>query len=172
MNPESVIAQRPATPAGRWCRLAGMVLVAGSMALCSGCVTEHPKPVARTTASKPSQLRGIDDCGLNMHDLSSYLLEYYAINRHLPQTLEELRPLVDVDKDLRLTCPVSHKPYLYYPDGLVAAGEQRKLLVVDAEPSHNGQRWAIVTLPAEGKTPLGLWVVQLKEAAAQQFHAP
>ncbi len=163
-------ALRPANPAGRVpCALAAISVLIG-LTLSPGCVTETAKPSA--PGGKPEQLTGIDECGLKMHDLSSYMLEYYAVNHRLPATLEELRPLVDVDKELPLVCPVSHKPYLYRPDGMVAEGEQRKLIVIDAEPSHNGQRWAIVTLPREGKTPLGLWVVLLKESAVQQFHAP
>lgn len=152
------------------CPATGALCALLALLLCAGCVTEAVKPSPSTT--RPVQLTGIDACGLNMHDLSSYLLENYAIHHDLPQTLEELRPLVDVDKELPLTCPVSGKPYLYYPEGLVAPGEQRKLLIVDAQPSHNGKRWAIVTMPHEGKTPLGLWVVLLPDASVRQFHAP
>lgn len=157
-------------PAGRGWSATWLVCSLLGLTLCAGCVTETVKPTRSTT--RPVQLTGIDACGLNMHDLSSYLLEYYAIHHDLPETLEELRPLVDIDKELPLACPASGKPYLYYRDGLVASGEQRRLLIVDAEPSHDGKRWAIVTIPREGKTPLGLWVVLLKDAAVKQFHAP
>lgn len=144
-----------------------MLLVAG-LCLC-GCEAEQAGAPPR--AGGPTQLTGIDDCSLRLHDVAGYLLQYYTAHHELPQSLQELQPMAG-DRELPLTCPVSGKPYQYHPDGLVAAAGQKQLLLVDPEPSHNGHRWAIVTMPPSGKTPLGLWVIQLKEVAVQQFHAP
>ena len=135
------------------------------LVLAAGCQTEPSKPRAKSGSATKA-----DSCAENMHDLCGYLLQYYVVHHALPERLAELQSLVDLDRQLPLACPKSGKAYLYFRDGLIAEGEQNRLLVVDPELSADGNRWAIVTLPPEGKTPLGLWVVQLNQIAFQQFH--
>lgn len=135
-----------------------LILLAAALA---GCQTERVPGNPARAQQKPVT---IDGCSDNMHDLSGCLLQYYVLHQEFPATLEELRPLVDPDQKLPLTCPVSGKAYLYTPRGLHAMGETRSLVVYDATPAHDGKRWAIAAAPRKGTEPLGLWVVQLTES--------
>ncbi len=143
-------------------------LAAIAAGLVAGCRTE-PAAAGRTPATATN---AIDSCASNMHELSGCLLQYYVVNHTLPERLTDLQPMVDFDKKLPLACPLNGKAYLYFRDGLIAASEPKRLLVVEPEPIHNGGQWGIVTLPAQGNTPLGLWVVHLSPTAVQQFHTP
>ena len=79
------------------------------------------------------------------------------LHHQLPEKLEDLQPLVDVDKVLPLNCPASGKAYVYLAEPLSAAGTPRKLVVYDALPLHGGKRGAILMTEAQGKQPLGFY---------------
>lgn len=155
----------------RW-QLPAQAVLALLLALGGGCQTE--------TISPPSVQRGnsvlakpvADACSNNMHDLAGYLLQYYVLHKDFPETLDALRPLADMDRSFPVACPVSGKPYLYFPRGLEAQGEKRRLVACDATQIHNGGRWAIVAMDPEGNTPIGLWVIFLEEKAIQAYHLP
>lgn len=117
----------------------------------------------------PSVAATAEACSDNMHDLSGYLLQYYFQHREFPENLADLQSAVDVGRRLSLVCPVSGKPYLYFPSSLVALDENRRLVVVDAEAVHAGGRCAIVATPPEGSQPVALWVIRLDEAMFKRY---
>ena len=148
------------------CGLAVLAGIAVLVGLPAGCVTE---PAATGPKAGPAVSKATDDCSDNMHDLAGYLLQHYVVHGEFPETLEALRPLVDLDRKLPLVCPVSGKPYLYYPTGLEAPGEKRRLVLFDPLPVHAGERWAIVATPAAGAAPVSLWVIRLDEATLKRY---
>jgi hypothetical protein len=148
-------------------RIAACAILSG---LLGGCVTET---VPQAAPRKPgvSAAATADACLDNLHDLSGYLLQYCWLHREFPKDLADLQPLVDIDRKLPVLCPASGKPYLYFPSGLVAPNEKRRLLVVDSEPTHAGGRCAIVATQAEGSQPVALWVIRIDEAALRRYQA-
>lgn len=132
----------------------------------AGCVTET---VPAPRKPDPSVAATAEACWNNMHELSGYLLQYYFLHREFPEHLADLQPVVDVGRMLSLACPVSGKPYLYFPSGLVALDEKRRLVVVDAEAVHAGGRCAIVATPSEGSQPVALWVIRIDEAKLKRY---
>ncbi len=133
-----------------------------------GCVTEPVAPPRKLAVPAAS---AADACSDNMHNLSGYLLQYYFLHREFPEHLADLQPLVDVDHRFSLVCPGSGNTYLYFPSGLVAPEEKRRLVVVDADAVHAGGRWAIVATPAEGTQPVALWVIRIDEPKLKQYQA-
>lgn len=146
--------------------LARAVLAAAIGCGFAGCTSE---PAAAPAPSPALADASIEQCAANMHDLSGYLLQYYVMHRKLPKTLDELRPLADIDRPLPLTCPTTAKPYRYVADGLRSESDPRLLLLYETEP-HDGLRNAIVGAEPEGNRPLGMWVIQLDERAFASFH--
>jgi hypothetical protein len=168
--------------------LAGLALALGPLA--GGCVTEtktlppqspaaKAKPRGKTPAAskrptkssprggggageRPNELE--DPCATRLHELSGLLLTYYAVNKHLPDRLEELAPLIDADATFETTCPASGEPYVYAPSGLQSsAGGERYLVLYDAVPAHGGLRWGIFVAPPHGGQPPATWVILMSE---------
>jgi hypothetical protein len=96
-----------------------------------------------------------------MQDICGALLEYYVVNHHLPTVLQELQGFGDTGSELNFTCPISGKPYVYVPDGLAIPNVDRRLVLYDATPAHNGKSWGIVVTPALGNNPMMGWVIPL-----------
>jgi len=152
----------------------------------AGCVSEPPRrvdgPATVTTRTKPHRTaptvkqtpRGVpsgerpddptDPCAVRMHDLSGLLLLYYAVNKHLPDRVEELAPLADPDVTFDPTCPLSGRPYVYAPGGLQSSeGGERYLVLYDAAPSHGGLRWGVFVAPPQAGKPPATWVILMSE---------
>jgi hypothetical protein len=178
----------------RWgARAAAAALAAGLALLPAGCVTETRKqprgPVTvksggqRTAAGRreaPAPRGGVaptgrpneltDPCATRLHDLSGLLLTYYAVNRHLPDRLEELAPLADVDTPFETTCPTSGKPYVYAPSGLQSStGGERFLVLYDAVPAHGGLRWGVFVAPPREGQPPATWVILMSEDVFRSY---
>jgi len=126
-------------------------------ALAVGCqMPETPVPSVR----KPSVR--IDPCAERLHDVCGQLLLHYSLNKKLPGTLNELKPM-GPEAPPPLVCPVSAEPYVYNPDGLRIPGRPGRLVLYDAVPCHSGMRWGILVGDPEGGTTLTLRVVMLPE---------
>lgn len=140
---------------------------------------QGPVPVQTVTrvGSQPNsaanqnngQYFDVDDCANRLHDIEGQLIGYYATYRHLPATLEELRPFVDVGEQADYTCPVSHLSYVYVPQGLVFGSDTRRLIVYDATPVHNGSRWGILFSPAHGRQPVTTQVISIPESSMRGY---
>ena len=107
-----------------------------------------------------------------MHDLGGLLLEYYALNRQLPESLEELAPLAEAPTEFRPTCPVSGQPYVYIPGGLGTAGTGQRLILYEPTAAHNGLRWVLVASPAQGDQPPSTRVIPFSEERFRKYVAP
>jgi hypothetical protein len=115
------------------------------------------QPNATTDAAAPLSNR--DPCATRLHDLSGQLLMFYLVNERLPSALDELATLSPDGAKPDLTCPVSHKPYLYDTVGLIHPITLDRMIVYDPEPSHAGFRWAIAAV--EPTTPGGALVTKV-----------
>lgn len=113
-----------------------------------------------------------DPCGNRVHELAGVMLLYYAVHHQLPATLEELRSVADADQDLHFTCPVSGKPYIYEPAGLVSGGNEERLVLFDPEPTHKGARWGVVAAPPHGLRPATASATLLPEAMFKRYALP
>jgi len=158
--------------AGRFSIISGLLA-----ALLAGCAPTHPpvnRPVtapasAQSEAANPLELT--DPCAGHMHDISGAMLMCYAVNHRLPERMQDLATYADADQKLDFTCPVSHQPYSYFPEGLPSPGTDRRLVLYDAAPVHNRLRWAILMRPASPGQSAAAWVVQIPEPVLQGYLA-
>jgi hypothetical protein len=135
-----------------------------------GCVQvtppgQHPRPVPRTSGV-PSLT---DPCADRLQTICDTMLTFVAVKKKLPDSLEELRPFADVDAPLEFTCPASGKPYVYMPDGLGVPGQERRLILYDAIPAHNGWSWGVVMMPPSNPQPLTVSVVRLSPEVLKAY---
>ena len=105
-----------------------------------------PAPDAPGRPTAPIGL-ATDACAERLHALCGPLLYYYAVNRRLPERLDELRDLAGLDPAAEFSCPVSGQPYIYNPHGLPRGEKPGFLILYDAQPSHSGLRWAVMVEP-------------------------
>ena len=111
----------------------------------------------------PDALAAIDPCAMRLEDISAALLEYYRVHDQFPPTLEEAQLTSPGGLKLAFTCPVSRKPYGYRPLGLQSLGRQKRIIVYDPIPAHDGKRWCIFFYPARPKQPAYLEVYELPD---------
>jgi hypothetical protein len=156
--------------------------------LCIGCKTANNAPPARdantrvTVNGKPlpnnERPAGLDTavksdpCAARLHAISGAMLEYFALNNRLPPKLDDLRPLLDVDRSLSFTCPVSGTPYAYVPRGLVSQDDNRQIILHDPQPDRTGMRWVILMQRPQGRQPAAMWVVSLSDPMFRAYAAP
>ena len=116
-------------------------------------IDEPGNPVEKRKLT-PEQLAAVDPCAIRLQDITGAILQFYAVNRHLPEKLEEVRTFSDFGAELQFTCPVSHQPYLYIPNGLQSAGRNKRIMLHDATAAHDGNRWCVLMAPIQsGKAP-------------------
>jgi len=69
-----------------------------------------------------------------------------------------------------MTCPVSHRPYIYIPAGVAASPDSAERVVLyDATPAHGGMRLGIIILPPAGDGPLVAKVIAIMEDKAKRW---
>ena len=138
-----------------WWFVAAAVVVAG------GCQMPYAPPKAQP--SRASSYQAVDPCAERLGDICSRLLLYYSSRRELPPRLEDLaRPGGGA---LLLTCPTSGQAYLYYRQGLAVARSERRIVVQDSVPCHDGTRWVIAADPARPGQPRVIQVLRLSATA-------
>jgi hypothetical protein len=173
--------------------VAAAVLLAG--VLPGGCVTEthradgpvtvttkstskrKPTGATRQTAAKApgnpsspsSPSESTDPCAMRLHDLSGLLLMYYAVNKRLPESLDELQSLTDVDTEFHTECPASGRPYVYAPAAIPPAGSDQFLVLYDAVPAHRGLRWGVFILPPHERQPPTTKVILMSEVVFRNY---
>ena len=148
-----------------------------------GCVTSKTTtdkagatvtPITKTnaggmSAADKTNYFDVDSCADRLHTIEGQIILYYARYHRLPATLEELRPFADAGDDTSYTCPVSHQTYVYVPGGLVFGKDPRRLIIFDATPAHNGNRWGILFSAAKGRQPLTTTVIPIPESSMKGF---
>jgi hypothetical protein len=110
-----------------------------------------------------------DSCEAHLHDIGGTLLLYYSVYKNMPDKLSDLQTVTNMDTPLALTCPVSHKPYNYYPQGLSSQDQERLIVACDPEPSHNGKRWCLLINPIRPGVALSTDVQLIPEVAFRNF---
>jgi hypothetical protein len=105
---------------------------------------------------------GTDPCEMRLENIEAALLLYYSLKGELPPSLEDLVSLSSDDLDL--TCPVSHRPYLYIRGGLPVPASTRLIIICDATPAHGGMRWCITMAPSTPGAALELEPEKLPES--------
>jgi len=108
-------------------------------------------------------------CAARLQNIGGTLLLYYATHQQMPTRLDDLKPLADMDEPLELSCPVSKKAYLYSPTGLAAVGKDKRIVVYDPEPSHEGRRWCLFMIPAKPGQALAVEVLEVPEGLFRTF---
>ena len=121
----------------------------------------------RSAPNKPGDLS--DPCATRLHDLSGLLLLYYAVNKKLPERLDELAPLADIGTEFHADCPASGRPYAYMPHGVPAAGSDRFLVLYDAVPAHGRLRWGVFISPPRNNQLPATWVILMSEEVFRQY---
>ena len=127
--------------------------------LLAGCTTSAP----RKPQSIPNS--NTDPCAMRLHEFCAPLLLYFATNHTLPPNVESLNITTE-----EFVCPVSHKPYIYNPNGLPAPDPGARLIVYDPEPTHQGRRWAISVMEPHGDAPLIAKVIAIPESRFPRAH--
>ena len=128
-----------------------------------------PTGYAGATNSPDAALSAASPTAIQLHDLSGLLLLYYAVNHHLPQSLEQLAPYADADTPLSLIGPTSHQTYVYIPLGLQIAGFTRRIFVYDPGLPGATAHWCIVMDPPVGSRALAPDVVPVTDAALRRY---
>ena len=132
----------PLTPA-RW----AVVLAMAAAFLVGGCYQMYQyqhKPTP--TPLKPPAPEIDDPCILRLEKVSEQFCLYYNLKRELPETLEDLKKSAGAALP-PLVCPKSGTPYLYSREGLEVPGTDKRVIVYDSEPTHDGKRRVIIMDP-------------------------
>jgi hypothetical protein len=126
----------------------------------------------QSSASKktpPLSVGQMEPCAARLQDVEGAMLMYWAVNRHLPEKLDELKEFADVGTELNFTCPASGLPYVYAPGGLQSAGRPKRIIMHDATPAHDGKRWCILMAPIKpGQAPY-MEVLQMPDALFRTY---
>jgi hypothetical protein len=117
-----------------------------------------PVPVDATTP-----ILTADPCANRLHDICGALLLYYAVYHQLPGQLNELSRVPGFEHVNDFTCPISKKPYIYNPTGMLDIERNTRIIIYDPAPSHRGTRWAISVVEPRGNEALVTKVVGLPE---------
>jgi hypothetical protein len=105
-----------------------------------------------------------------LHDIVGAILVYYIRNHNrLPDTLEDVRPFADLGTELNFISPSSGLPYEYSAGGLLAAGQEKRIIVWDPSPNKQGLRWCILMPPMAPGKPIIPEVVPIQEKAFEAF---
>ena len=117
--------------------LMGMILIGGCAAPADQSIPAQPAdhPLDATSA--------IDPCAENLEDISGAMLMHLNLHGRFPAALEELRPPPGTPA-LSITCPVTGQPYIFNPTGIHLAERAAYIIAYDAQPAHDGRRWAII----------------------------
>ena len=99
---------------------------------------------------------------MRLHEVCGALLLYYNAHHALPPDVEAIEQIpmqlpgaggIDVGD---MTCPVSHRPYIYIPAGVAASPDSAERVVLyDATPAHGGMRLGVIILPPAANRPAG-----------------
>jgi hypothetical protein len=104
-----------------------------------------PSKIPAANTAPTAEITNTDACAMRLHELCGPLLFFYGTHHRLPNNLKELSDEMDVGD---LTCPVSHQPYVYDPEGKQGTDPKMRIVIYDATPAHSGIRWGIGLIEA------------------------
>ena len=116
---------------------------------------------AQSAHTKIENLAPLQACADRLHDIEGALLLYFQLHAAFPEKLEDLQSLPDIGSSLVFSCPDSHQHYVYVQAGKQSAGRTKRLLLHDADGTHDGNRWGVLMTPGYGGFPPSLEVVVL-----------
>ncbi len=151
--------------------LVGALVLAGCGAPLQRSGLERSPTTTATTQPVPTQTGRLtvnDPCPTLLHDLCGPLLLYLTSNYRLPERLDELKQMPGSDGIGDLACPLSKRPYVYNPAGVLGANVSQRAVIYDAAPTHSGYRWAIVVKDATPNAPFIAEVVAWPESRFPQ----
>lgn len=143
-----------------------MVLGAITLLLVGGCQTVANRPAGLAASSEQPI---VDPCAMRLHDIGGAILMYYALNRRMPMELKEASLLSQSGDALKLTCPVSGRPYVYNPTGLQIPGTNKRVIVYDAAPVHDGHRNCLIMPMPRRNQGMSTDVKSVPEAVFETF---
>lgn len=148
--------------AGRCRRSPVLILLAA--AFVGGCGPREEQSATRATRPGPAAIRAspssLDPCAERLHELAGPLLLLWARDGRLPAGPARLAAMAP---EVPLVCPVSGQPYRYDPHGPWLPGQAGRLVLYDSTPAHQGHRWGLILIPAEGRQPPATAVILLAE---------
>ena len=153
-----------------------LIAVASLLLVAAGCRPATPPKNPTVTirgATGADQATGpidTDPCAARLQSIIGQLYGYYLANKAFPQRLDELAKYTDFDQVPDYTCPVSHQPYAYAPNGLESVNVSGHLIVYDSTPVHQNSRWAIIVRPPpRGQQTMTMEVIRVSEPLFQTF---
>jgi hypothetical protein len=159
------------TDVGSSVRSAILILAISLFAVGCQTVPAHPRQpvdsgVALPTGRLPTDEEAVDSdpCAIRLGQIVECIMQYYLLNKQMPLTLDDLKPLADPGSTLQLVCTASGLPYQYYPSGLMSAGRSKRIIVYDPTPAHHGSRWCIMMPYTAPGAPMSLFVTLVPEA--------
>ena len=146
-----------------------MTLMAAALALVlAGCQGSGSAPAggpAPSAGTASGDLpAGLSPCVERLNEIGGQILMFYTMQRRLPADANELKAAAG---NLPLACPDSGQPYVYRPGGLKLPGQPGLLVLYDATPFHNAQRWGLFIVPPRDKQPLIAAPAAINEKAFQ-----
>jgi hypothetical protein len=155
-----------------WCHSNELHLVLACL-LCTACQSTpaKPAPVPGVAASgiSNSVLAATDPCALRMDDIRVAMLQYLHAHDRLPEKIEDLQQFAEPGTQLQFTCPASGKAYVYVPAGLTVPGKDQRLVLYDAAPAHEGQRWSVMLAPPQDGRALITWIAPLDQPTLDSY---
>jgi hypothetical protein len=152
--------------------LAGLFVIALSI----GCQSGKPsaKAHSQSVTAPPASAQPLADplaqtggCDAHLQDIAGLFLMYSLQNHRLPDSLDELKKLPGAADVGDFNCPVSGKPYLYNREGIPTRSGSGRIILYDAEPTHHGQRLALVIQESAPGGAMVTKVVELPESFFQ-----
>jgi hypothetical protein len=126
----------------------------------SGGVSVRPAEGSGGGSSKVAPVGNNDPCAVQLQDkVCGALIGYFARHQELPDRLDQLIGINDVQSASDLVCPVSKERYTYYRTGILIlkTTPPSRVILYDPQPSHAGFRWGITFNQTSG--PKGMNVV-------------
>jgi hypothetical protein len=183
---------KPAGPPLR--RAAILPVLAGMLAGCQSqpAALPPPRPINQVTYSSPTgspldapasaapgvgpmsadQIVNSDATAVRLQDVEGVLLQFYALYRRMPNSLDEARPLADADAPADLFfSPVTHAPFAYTAAGLGSGKNPKRIILYESVPQPGGQRWCILMPPpsASHTGSVTMEVIALPDSVFRQF---
>jgi len=142
-----------------------MLLGVAALAGCQSTPTKPAPPAQVKAQPEPvAPISNTDACAGRLHDICGPLLLYYATRHRLPARLEDLRDVPGFEASMQFACPISRKPYVYNPVGLLRPEDPSRVILFDPAPSHSGMRWAVAIIEPRDNGPLVTKVIALPES--------
>jgi hypothetical protein len=139
----------------------------------TGQAVDAPMPAPPTAGQMSAdQIVDSDPAAVRLQDIEGLLLEFYALNRRLPTSLEEARSLADADAPADLfVSPDTHTPFTYTAAGLGSASNSKRIILYESVSHAGGQRWCILMPPPAAASPgsASMEVISLPESVFGRY---